>query len=197
MVISSSSALDDEAVGRNENNEMGKRKASEESAHSPKADVSTENLDLDEVRPTKRSRLEEPLNVPRKHDQFWILDGNTILEVGGVLFKLHRSRLVDQSGFFAGLLDEQDVFMDESVVIETEENGVVYHLLNTTPKDLEALLQLDTNPMCETYFFSYFCMMFTVGPTGHIISPPLHSLSWLLSFAHQLLKVLIPTEPSP
>ena len=155
MVISSSSALD-EAGGRNENNETGKRKASEESAHSPKVDVSTENLDLDEVRPTKRSRLEEPLNVPRKHDRFWILDGNTVLEVGGVLFKLHRSRLVDQSGFFAGLLDEQDVFMDESVIIETEENGVVYHLLNTTPKDFEALLQLDTNPMCETYFFPIF-----------------------------------------
>jgi len=96
-------------------------------------------------RPAKRSRL-EPV-IAHKHEQFWILDGNTVLEVGGVLFKLHRSRLVDQSAFFAGLLDDQDVQMDDSVVVENDENGVMYHLSNTTPKDLEALLQLDKNPM--------------------------------------------------
>ncbi|KAG1758029.1 hypothetical protein EDB19DRAFT_1622579 [Suillus lakei] len=104
------------------------------------------------LRPTKRSKLELAAPVAHKHEQFWILDGNTVLEVGGVLFRLHRSRLVDQSTFFAGLLDVQDVLMDDNVVVESDENGMVYHLSNTTPNDLEALLQLDKNPM--EYFFA-------------------------------------------
>jgi hypothetical protein len=176
-------ALDNETVGRKEDNEKGKRKASDEAIRNPKVDVSTESSG--EVRPAKRSRLEQA--TPRKHDQFWILDGNTVLEVGGVLFKLHRSRLVDQSNFFAGLLDEQDVHMDDSVMIETDENGVVYHLSDTTPKDLEALLQLDKDPMYETILFNLFGMVFTARPTGRIISHPLHSPFWLLSFAQRLL----------
>ncbi|KAG1738601.1 uncharacterized protein EDB91DRAFT_1054438 [Suillus paluster] len=137
----------DENGERNKSNGKGKRRASIESARSCKEDVSTEN-----IRPTKRSRLERVTHVAHKHEQFWILDGNTVLEVGGVLFKLHRSRLVDQSMFFAGLLDEQDVHMDDSVVVESDEHGLVYHLSNTTPKDLEALLQLDKNPMA--YYFT-------------------------------------------
>ncbi|KAG1865309.1 hypothetical protein F4604DRAFT_1585964 [Suillus subluteus] len=132
---------------RNENNRKGKRKASIESVPSCKEDISTENL-----RPTKHRRLVGAAPVVHKHEQFWILDGNTVLEVGGVLFKLHRSRLVDQSTFFAGLLDELDVQVDDSVVVESDENETVYHLSNITPKDLEALLQLDRNQM--TYYFT-------------------------------------------
>ncbi|KAG2345359.1 hypothetical protein BDR05DRAFT_880871 [Suillus weaverae] len=138
---------DDEGGDRNKNNGKGKRRASIESFHSCKEDVSRENL-----RPTKRSKLVLAAPVAYKHEQFWILDGNTVLEVGGVLFKLHRSRLVDQSMFFARLLDEQDVLMDDNVVIESDEHGTVYHLSNTTPTDLEALLQLDKNPMA--YYFT-------------------------------------------
>ncbi|KAG1865551.1 hypothetical protein DFJ58DRAFT_699273 [Suillus subalutaceus] len=101
---------------------------------------------MENFRPTKRSKLELAAPVSHKNEQFWILDGNTVLEVGGVLFKLHRSRLVDQSIFFSHLLDERNVQMD-GVVVKSDENGIVYHLSNTTPKDLEALLQLDKNPM--------------------------------------------------
>lgn len=133
---------DDEDREKNKNNGKGKRRASIESSQSCKEDISRNNL-----RPTKRSKLELAAPVAHKHEQFWILDGNTVLEVRGVLFKLHRSRLVDQSTFFAGLLDEQDVFMDDSVVVESDEHGLVYHLSNITPTDLEALLQLDRNPM--------------------------------------------------
>ncbi|KAF9229760.1 hypothetical protein BS17DRAFT_771873, partial [Gyrodon lividus] len=45
------------------------------------------------IRPAKSSRTSRA--VAQKHDQFWILDGNIVLEAGGVLFRLHRSRLVD------------------------------------------------------------------------------------------------------
>jgi hypothetical protein len=142
--LQSSSTLsatpDNEDGDRSKNNGKGKRRASIESFRSCKEDISKESL-----RPTKRSKLEPP--VAHKHEQFWILDGNTVLEVGGVLFKLHRSRLVDQSTFFAGLLNEQDVLMDDHVVVESDEHGTVYHLSNTTPTDLEALLRLDKDPM--------------------------------------------------
>ncbi|KAG1889281.1 hypothetical protein F4604DRAFT_1644273 [Suillus subluteus] len=144
--LSHSATPSDEDGDRNKNNGKGKRRASIGSSHSCKEDTPRENL-----RPTKRSKLELAAPVPHKHEQFWILDGNTVLEVGGVLFKLHRSRLVDQSTFFAGLLDEQDVLMDDSVVVERDEHGIIYHLSNTTPTDLEALLQLDKNPM--DYYF--------------------------------------------
>jgi hypothetical protein len=161
-------ALDNETVGRKEDNEKGKRKASDEAIRNPKVDVSTESSG--EVRPAKRSRLEQA--TPRKHDQFWILDGNTVLEVGGVLFRLHRSRLVDQSNFFAGLLDEQDVHMDDSVMIETDENGVVYHLSDTTPKDLEALLQLDKDPMYEIILFHLFAWCLLRDQQGILFHTP-------------------------
>ncbi|KAG2045308.1 hypothetical protein BDR03DRAFT_33196 [Suillus americanus] len=144
--LSHSATPGNEDGDRNKNNGKGKRRASIESSHSCEEDIPRENL-----RPTKRSKLELVAPVAHKHEQFWILDGNTVLEVGGVLFKLHRSRLVDQSTFFAGLLDEQDVLMDDGVVVERDEHGIVYHLSNTTPTDLEALLQLDKNPMA--YYF--------------------------------------------
>ncbi|KAG0703088.1 hypothetical protein DFH29DRAFT_804060 [Suillus ampliporus] len=101
-----------------------------------------------------RSRLERAAHVAHKHEQFWILDGNTVLEVGGVLFKLHRSRLVDQSSFFAGLLDDQDVHMDDSVVVESDEHGMVYHLTQ-----------------CKIFFF-YFCTILTVIHRAYYFTPP-------------------------
>ncbi|KAG2370318.1 hypothetical protein BDR07DRAFT_11548 [Suillus spraguei] len=128
----------DEDRDRNANNDKGKRKASIESVPSSKEVISMENLHL-----RKRPRLERAATVAHKNEQFWILDGKTVLEVGGVLFKLHRSRLVDQSIFFARLYDVHT----DGVVVKSDENGIVYHLSNTTPKDLEALLQLDKNPM--------------------------------------------------
>jgi hypothetical protein len=134
---SSSSTPDDEDGERNENNGKGKRKVSIESVGNCK-----ENL-----RPTKHRRLIGAAPVVHRHEQFWIPDGNTVLEVGGVLFKLHHSRLVDQSTFFACLLDEHNVHMDDSVVVENDGNGTVYHLSNITSKDFEALLQLDRNQM--------------------------------------------------
>jgi hypothetical protein len=133
---------DDEDGERNESNGKRKRKVSIESVGSCKENTSAENL-----RPTKHQRLIGAAPVVHRHEQFWIPDGNTVLEVGGVLFKLHHSRLVDQSTFFACLLDEHNVHMDDSVVVENDGNGTVYHLSNITSKDFEALLQLDRNQM--------------------------------------------------
>lgn len=170
---------DDEDGHKKKNKGKGKkRRASIESFHSCKKDILKEN-----IRPTKRSKLKPAAPVAHKHEQFWIIDGNTVLEVGDVLFKLHRSRLVDQSTFFASLLDEQDVLMDDGVVVESDEHGMIYRLSNTTPTDLEALLQLDKNPMA--YYF--------VPPTFPVLAAALRAATALgfdtyRAFAVKLLE---------
>lgn len=85
----------------------------------------------------------------RKHEDFYILDANTVIEVDGVLFKLHRSRLVAKSLFFAQLLEnyDKDNFPNDDVRVEIDDKGTVYHLGNTTTADdLAALLKFDDNP---------------------------------------------------
>ncbi|KAG2109714.1 uncharacterized protein F5147DRAFT_611864 [Suillus discolor] len=108
--------------------------------------------DTDQGRPLKRARSE--CASPQKHEDFYILDANTVIEVDGVLFKLHRSRLVTKSSFFAQLLqhDLKDNFLDDGVRVENDGKATVYHLGNiTTADDLVALLKFDDNPT-EYYF---------------------------------------------
>ncbi|KAG1809987.1 uncharacterized protein HD556DRAFT_1522406 [Suillus plorans] len=74
--------------------------------------------------------------------------------VDGVLFKLHRSRLVSKSLFFAQLLEnhDKDNFPNDDVRVEIDDKGTVYHLGNTTTADdFAALLKFDDNPT-EYYF---------------------------------------------
>ncbi|KAG1798783.1 hypothetical protein EV424DRAFT_1546182 [Suillus variegatus] len=108
--------------------------------------------DTDQGRPLKRARSE--CVSAKKHEDFYILDANTVIEVDGVLFKLHRSRLVTKSSFFAQLLqhDLKDDFLDDGVRVENDGKTTVYHLGNiTTADDLVALLKFDDNPT-EYYF---------------------------------------------
>ncbi|KAG2370319.1 hypothetical protein BDR07DRAFT_1387002 [Suillus spraguei] len=98
----------------------------------------TTTSDPGQGRPLKRARSD--CGITQKHEDFYILDGNTVVEVDGVLFKLHRSRLVIKSSFFAQLLEHNSKDM------------TVYHLGNiTTADDLVALLKFDDNPT-EYYF---------------------------------------------
>jgi hypothetical protein len=90
----------------------------------------------------------------RKHEDFYILDANTVIEVDGVLFKLHRSRLVTKSLFFMQLLEnhDNDNFPNDQVRVEIDGKVTVYHLGNTTTADdFVALLTFDDNPT-EYYF---------------------------------------------
>lgn len=103
-------------------------------------------------RPLKRARSD--CAVTQKHENFYILDGNTVIEVDGVLFKLHRSRLVTKSSFFAQLLEHniRDSFSDDDVWVENDSKVTIYHLGNiSTADDLVALLKFDDNPT-EYYF---------------------------------------------
>lgn len=72
---------------------QGKRKADPAPAASP---------------PAKRNKA-RPMHVhPRKHDEFWYLDGNIIVQIQDTRFRLHRSRLTLQSEFFEELFDRKD-----------------------------------------------------------------------------------------
>jgi len=43
-----------------------------------------------------------------RHETFWHLDGSVVLCIDETMFKLHRSRLVQQSQYFAELFYERE-----------------------------------------------------------------------------------------
>ncbi|KAG1889277.1 hypothetical protein F4604DRAFT_1711411 [Suillus subluteus] len=123
-----------------------------EKRKTPGMTVTTGN-DPVQGRPLKRARSD--CTTAQKHEDFYILDANTIIEVDGVLFKLHHSRLVTKSSFFAQLLEhnlEENFPNSDDLREENDGKVTVYHLGNiTTADDLVVLLKFDDNPT-EYYF---------------------------------------------
>ncbi|KAG1723476.1 uncharacterized protein EDB91DRAFT_1172678 [Suillus paluster] len=70
----------------------------------------------------------------RKHERFWLVDGNAVIELDGISFRVHQSWLAQHSKFIAKLLPEK---------IE-ETKFVVCEKLNAI--DFEALLLYYENP---------------------------------------------------
>ncbi|KAF9234954.1 hypothetical protein BU15DRAFT_51974 [Melanogaster broomeanus] len=103
-------------------------------------------------KPVKRPRTSRP--TAQKHEKFWVLDGHVVLEAGGVLFRLHRSQLVDQSILFADVFD-RGADVDEEYRNEVDmvdgEGGLVCRLKTVTAVDLQALLEYDRHPT-QFYF---------------------------------------------
>ncbi|TFK52809.1 hypothetical protein OE88DRAFT_1303055 [Heliocybe sulcata] len=59
-----------------------------------------------------------------RHPSFWLLDGTVVVQVESMLFKLHRSRLVSESPYFAKLFGQRragEEDGDEKVEYEEEE----------------------------------------------------------------------------
>ncbi|KAG2132353.1 hypothetical protein DEU56DRAFT_812244, partial [Suillus clintonianus] len=109
-----------------------------------KAPGTTSN-DPGKGRPLKRAKSDRV--TARKHNVFYISDANTVIEVDGVRFKLHRSRLVTKSSFFAQLLERKDngKLPNDNVRVEIDGKMTVYHLSNITVDDFVALLKFDDN----------------------------------------------------
>ncbi|TRM67517.1 hypothetical protein BD626DRAFT_479014 [Schizophyllum amplum] len=42
-----------------------------------------------------------------KHERFWLLDGNVVIQIGDTRYKLHRSRLASQSPWFEALFEKR------------------------------------------------------------------------------------------
>ena len=72
-------------------------------------------------------------NQPRKHDKFWHLDGNIVINIANTHFKLHRSRLAEQSQYFSGIFELNDG-------VEFLDGRPVYTVTSVSVKDFEILL---------------------------------------------------------
>lgn len=67
--------------------------------------------------PAKKRKLEEDVEANTallksqktytKHETHWNLDGSLLLQIGNTRFKVHKSRLVSESPFFAALIDQR------------------------------------------------------------------------------------------
>lgn len=94
----------------------------------------------------------------RKHPKWWLLDGSVVIQVHKTLFRLHRSRLVNNSTFFAALLGDPQSYTGGVVKLyekATRPNDMdghpAYKLLSTSGKavsveDFEILVEFLEDP---------------------------------------------------
>lgn len=76
---------------------------------------------------------------PRIHEEFYRLDGNVIVEIDqSTRFKLHRSRLVNESKYFAKLFEPKDGNVDD---LEMVNNHPLYTISGVRVEDFTALLR--------------------------------------------------------
>ncbi|KAI0338828.1 hypothetical protein BDW22DRAFT_1362552 [Trametopsis cervina] len=119
------------------------------------SDTSESEHEEEKNRYTKRARRSgsstgpTPRNKRRtKHETYWFLDGSVILELGGIMFKLHRSRLVQHSSFFFELFsntmrdspDRQADSKEQVDLFDFVDKCPVYPLKGVSVKDFEELL---------------------------------------------------------
>lgn len=73
---------------------------------------------------------------PEPHERFWLPEGNVIVEIGAVQYKLHKSRLRQSSTYFASLFDIKKAGDGGKL-----DDLPVYHLTNkVAAADFESLL---------------------------------------------------------
>ena len=75
-----------------------------------------------------------------KHDTHWLLDGNTLVQIGEIRFRLHRSTLVRQSKWFGEMIENPP--HDRCIYADEKTGATVYCLdsLDVSVKDFVALL---------------------------------------------------------
>ncbi|KAI9070277.1 hypothetical protein FKP32DRAFT_1586289 [Trametes sanguinea] len=78
----------------------------------------------------------------KRSANYWHLDGSVVVQVQDTLFRLHRSRLAQQSDFFAALFRNNDGSSDSPVLVEedTVDNCPVYVISGVSVLDFERLL---------------------------------------------------------
>ncbi|KAL1685698.1 hypothetical protein GGG16DRAFT_129229 [Schizophyllum commune] len=75
-----------------------------------------------------------------KHEWFWLLDGNIMVQIGDIRFRLHRSRLASQSPWFEALFEKhaggnpkvEAGYPDLDEVVVEEEDGMDVVYLDST-----------------------------------------------------------------
>ncbi|KAH9918696.1 hypothetical protein B0H21DRAFT_895581 [Amylocystis lapponica] len=102
-------------------------------------------------RRAKRLRIDSPpasspVRVkanPSRHLQFWHLDGSVVIQIENTIFRLHRSRLAQQSGYFANTFAKSPA--EPNVIELGDDDGVVdrcpvYKVAGVAVDDFAALL---------------------------------------------------------
>lgn len=90
-----------------------------------------------------------------RHPKYWLLDGSVVVQIGDVMFRLHRSRLVQQSTYFAQLFskglrhneDDGDSDVEQTDTFDFVDECPVYQLRNVLIEDFEELLVALDNAM--------------------------------------------------
>lgn len=121
--------------------------------------------DDDTKRYTKRARTASNATVQpvrskaalrcKRHPDYWLLDGSVVIQIQTTLFRLHRSRLVQQSKYFAQLFRsgrpetsvEDPYTTRDSHEIDTVDNCLVYKVTGVAVADFESLLVSMDNAM--------------------------------------------------
>ncbi|KAF7337223.1 hypothetical protein MSAN_02274700 [Mycena sanguinolenta] len=92
--------------------------------------------------PAKRSKKLSAAAPAHKHEDHWALDGNIIIQIQDVKYKLQKSHLAKHSPWFCGLFDGQKVAGGEYVE-RTEDDSTPMYILSLpdlTAKDFTRLL---------------------------------------------------------
>jgi hypothetical protein len=77
----------------------------------------------------------KPTSTPKKHASFWYPDGNVIIQVEEVQFKLHRSTLSRHLAYFT------DLFQNKTEPLETVDGLTLYRIENSNVEDFETILK--------------------------------------------------------
>ena len=82
-----------------------------------------------------------------RHEKYWLLDGNVLVQIGQVRFRLHRSTLVKQSKWFRDMIEDPP--HDRCIYVDEGTGATVYVLdsLEVDIKDFIALLDALENAM--------------------------------------------------
>ena len=82
-----------------------------------------------------------------RHEKYWLLDGNVLVQIGQVRFRLHRSTLVRQSKWFCDMIEDPP--HDRCIYVDEGTGDTVYVLdsLEVDIKDFIALLDAVENAM--------------------------------------------------
>ncbi|KAI0943729.1 hypothetical protein AcW1_002820 [Taiwanofungus camphoratus] len=166
-------------------------------------------------RPTKRPRLNVPsASAPAtstrkskraslrtsRHPTFWHLDGSVVLQVHKTLFKLHRSRLVQQSEYFAALFsgtrrgqatDEEDLEGETNGIVQGEiiDSCPVYKITTVSVEDFVSLLTALDSGIAYAINPPPFPVLASILRAAHTLSFPA-----ILTYATHILRQMWPDD---
>jgi len=169
-------------------------------------------------RPSKRVRFLSPPSGPdtstlpthtpplsnrsRRHPQFWVPDGNVVLDIQGTLFRLHKSRLAQHSTYFSDLFRvENDAHFGQvkpevGAAAKREEISEiviqgcpVFRLENISPVDFGDLLTALDNAIQFLYTPPSFSIL-----SGILKASKSLGFTTLNGFATRALEGLFPTS---